>query len=166
MQAYGSFKGGEEAADLYEDREKLARVEADYQRKKAKIEEYIHYRDLDKTISRMRAIQGHSGTVPDSGSNLEALKSIEKEGEFDAALIRWMGDINAQRAEYGAQTFQSQAELSREAGYIGAAGTILQGLGQYDYRRFQPAGGGTTSLAYNPARYSYPNTYAGTGPGA
>ena len=141
LEAFGKKGAGDDAADVYENMEQLSRIEEKYQDKKAKLQEFVHWRDVKKLIGRQRAIAGHSGTVPDVGGNLDLLLETDKQASFDAALIRWTGAIHKERAKYGAQNFSDAASDMRTAGNIGAASTILDAAGRFDWKRFTPTGG-------------------------
>jgi len=133
--AFGQWKQGEDAADAYEYNEEIGKYQADYIRKSAAIELESLKRDVGRFVGRTRAIQGKSGTVPDSGSNADAIARIVEEGDIDAAIIRYRSEASAYLAEKGAQAAADSAANMRLAGGIGAGSTLLSGLGKWDYKR-------------------------------
>lgn len=138
VKAYGAYRQGQDAADVYEYNRQIARYKADAAQKQADVETAALERQVAKTIGRQRAIAGASGTVTDSGSNLDALLETRRQADIDAALIRYNADL----ASYGygaeADLLGLQAGQMRTGSYINVGSTLLAGASKYDYKKKTP----------------------------
>ena len=65
LDAYGQWKGGQDAKDVYEYNEALAEYQAEYIKEASELEIAALDRDVSDYVSRQRAVQGKSGIVPD-----------------------------------------------------------------------------------------------------
>ncbi len=134
IDAYGRWKEGEDARDVYKYNQAIAEYQADYIRKAAELEIEALNRNVSDFVSRQRAIQGKSGTVANIGSNLASIKQTYAERDIDAGLIRWRADKEADLVERGADLYGTQASQFRTAGWINAGTTLLGGLSKWDWK--------------------------------
>ena len=153
LSAFGQVKGGQNAADVYEYNQQLAKYRSKYAQQKGEIEVQALERDVKGYIGRQRAIAGKSGTVTDAGSNADAVARTRSEADIDASIIRYNADIESWMAENEANLLGTQANQALTAGYIGAGGTLLGGASKWDYKKTQLK------------TYSPPDRKFGVGPG-
>ena len=66
VEAYGQYKGGQDAKDVYEYNQAIAEYQAEYIRQASGKDIEALGRDVKAFVGRQRAIQGKSGTVPGS----------------------------------------------------------------------------------------------------
>jgi hypothetical protein len=135
IEAYGQYKGGQDAKDVYEYNQALAEYQAEYIREAAGKDIEALGRDVTEFVGRQRAIQGKSGTVANTGSNLDAIERTYAEGEIDAALIRWNADKRYDLAKQGANLLGTQADQFSFAGSFNAGTTLLGGLSKWDFKK-------------------------------
>jgi len=157
ISAYSQYKQGQDAKDVYEYNEALAEYQAEYINEAADLEIAALERDVGKYVSRQRAIQGKSGTVANIGSNADSIAASYREGDIDAALIRWRAGKDSEMAQKGANLLGTQANQFAKAGTINAATTLLGGLSKWDYK--------TTSLRTKQTSAGYPSVSTGYGYG-
>jgi hypothetical protein len=135
ISAYGQYRAGKDAGDVYEYNQQIAKYEAQYIKDRAAIEEAQLKRSLAKNISRKRAISGASGTVTDSGSNLDSLLQTVEEGELDAAILRYNAQIKSDAALSQSDLFGTQADQMYQAGILNTGTTLLNSASQYDWKK-------------------------------
>lgn len=135
LNAYGQYKQGQDVKEVYDYNEELAKFEAKYSQERADIETEQLKRDVTRYIGTQRAIQGASGTVVDTGSNLDAVIATEKEAAIDAAIIRRGAQVEQELALKRAKTLDKQGAAASTAGFINAGATLLSGLSKWDFRK-------------------------------
>jgi hypothetical protein len=135
VEAYGQYKQGQDAKDVYEYNQAIAEYQAGYIRDAAQIDLEALGRKVGDVVSRKRAIQGKSGTVANTGSNAGAIERIYNEGEIDAAIIRWNADKRYDLAKKGANLLGTQADQFSFAGSFNAGTTLLGGLSKWDFKK-------------------------------
>ena len=155
VDAYSQYKQGQDAKDVYEYNEELARYQAQYIRDASEIELTALERDVGKHISRQRAITGKSGTVVDKGSSADVQAETLKEGEIDAGIIRWRAGKLSYMAEKGADLLGTQGDQFSTAGKISAGTTLLGGLSSWDWKTSQLKSGFTYKKPPVPAFSGY-----------
>lgn len=136
LAAGGALLEGYQAKQTYDYNAAVARQEAKYAKNRATIEEQQFRRQLEAKIGRQRTIQGMSGAT--GGSNIAALERTIREGEYDAALIRYGGAVDAWRAESAANLYESSANKALFAGGINAGSTLLTTASKFDWNKFSP----------------------------
>lgn len=134
IDAYGRWKEGQDAKDVYKYNQAIAQYQADYIREAADLEIEALDRDVAEYVSRQRALQGKSGTVANTGSNLATIEQTYKERDIDAGLIRWRANKEADLVERGANLLGTQASQFSTAGWINAGTTLLGGLSKWDWK--------------------------------
>lgn len=137
LSAFGQYQGGQNAKDVYEYNQQVAKYQAKYAQQKGEIEVAALERDVKGYIGRQRSIAGKSGTVTDAGSNYDAQLRTISEAELDASLIRYNADMESWAYKNEANLLGTQAGQMNTASYIGAGGTLLGGLSKWDYKKTQ-----------------------------
>jgi hypothetical protein len=137
ISAYSQYKQGQDAKDVYEYNEALAEYQSQYIKEASELEVAALGRDVGDYVARQRAIQGKSGTVANIGSNADAIARSYREGDIDAALIRWRAGKDVEMSDRGANLLGTQANQVAKAGNINAATTLLGGLSKWDYKTSQ-----------------------------
>jgi hypothetical protein len=125
---------GYQAKQTYEYNAAVARQEAKYAKQRSAIEQEQYRRQLAQRVSYQRAVQGKSGTT--GGTNINALERTIREGEYDAELIRYGGDVDAWRAGAAANLYKDSGSKMMGAGAIGAGSTLLTGASRWDWKKF------------------------------
>ena len=139
VEAYGQYKGGQDAKDVYEYNQAIAEYQAEYIRQASGKDIEALGRDVKAFVGRQRAIQGKSGTVANTGSNLDAIETSYSEAEIDESLIRWNADQRYELARKGANLLGTQADQFSFAGSFNAGTTLLGGLSKWDFKKTKPA---------------------------
>ena len=152
IQAYGQYKQGQDAKDVYQYNEEVARLQAEYIKDASKIQLSNLARDVNRYVGRQRAIVGKSGTVSSTGSNLDVVNQAYNQAEIDAGIIRWRTSKMYEMAKKGANLLGTQANQFESAGNLSAATTILGGLSKFDWKR------NSTTTASRGAYYPGPKT--------
>ena len=103
----------------------MAGYDAEYVELKADVAE----RDLRKKGSQVigvaRAAAGASGFAADSGSNLDAIRDIDRNIELNAAAIRSDGRVLAGQVRDKALSLEAQARITSTLGKARGAATLL-----------------------------------------
>lgn len=133
--AFGQYQGSQNAADVYEYNAQVAKYRSQYAQDRSKVELARLSRSVESHISRKRAIAGKSGTVTDSGSNVDVRERVRDEAEIDASIIRYNADIESWAAENEADRLNTQADQIRGAGYVGVGSTLLNAGSRYDWKK-------------------------------
>ena len=133
-QAYGQYKGGKNASDVYKYNQQMAKYRAQYAKDRGELEVQRLERDVGRAISRKKAIAGKSGMDTGSGSNLDVLDKIRREGAFDAEIIRYNANAEAWAAEQNVDLLDTQADQFYNAGLLSASTTILNSASRYDWQ--------------------------------
>lgn len=128
FQAGAMLKQGEYAAKAAEYNARVLEQEKQYQLKKAKLEEEQFLKQGEGIKGRIRSGYGAGGVSVNSGSPVEVLFDTEDQIAYDAALIRYGGQVNAARYQSQANMARYQGQVSKYTSRIGAAGTLLTGL--------------------------------------
>ena len=101
-------------------------------------------------IGAQRARMGAAGAVVDSGSFLDLTLDTAKQGELDAMALLNEGKMEAWRARVQGTNYKAQSQLygmSKTNPYIGAAGTLLQGVGSAGMGSYSMMGSTTKPAA-------------------
>jgi len=155
VSAYGQYKQGQDAKDVYEYNQELARYQAQYIQDASEIEIAQLERDVSEYISRSRAITGKSGTVVDKGSSADVQAETLRQKDIDAGIIRWRTSRLVEMANKGANLLGTQANQFATAGNINAGTTLLAGLSSWDWKTSTLKSGFTYSKPPVPAFSGY-----------
>ena len=143
---YGQYRSAQDAKNVYEYNQALAKYQSKYIQDAADIEEAQLNRDVAQYIGRQRAIIGRSGTTASSSSNLKTIEATQREADIDAAIIRYKADLGSWSAKSQASLLGTQASQFNAASYINPSATLLTGLSKWDYRNLLPASSKSSSL--------------------
>lgn len=115
---------------------KIMSQEAGDARRRAQVDEENARIRQQQLQGRQRAVMGAQGVDMSSGNALDILSDTAAFGEMDALQTRENGEREARAAEIKGANFTADAQLGRmraksasQAGMIGAAGTVLSGVG-------------------------------------
>lgn len=133
--AYGQYSSGQNAADVYDYNQQVAKYRSNYAQDKATIQTAALERDVKGFIGRKRAIAGASGTVTDAGSNVDSVQKIRDEADIDASIIRYNADIESWAAGNEASLLSTQGQQMSSAGLLNAGGTLLSTASRYDWKK-------------------------------
>jgi len=84
----------------------------------------------DQVLGAQRAAAGASGVEAEGGSFGQLYQDTVTQGELDALTIRSNAAKGAWGYDQEAASSRYQGDMAAQAGYMSAAGTILQGAGQ------------------------------------
>ncbi len=145
MQGIAASKAAKAQAATAEQNARIADARAHDAIERGGIEEYRHRRQMALQQGAQRAMLAASGVVTDSGSALEVQDASMREGEYDAAVIRF----NSARERWGHQVqavqYRNEASAARAAGknalfgsFISAGtGLMSSGFGGSTFRPFK-----------------------------
>jgi len=145
LTAASSIVGGVGKYNAYKSQAQAAKHEGKYALQRGEFEEDRFRYQARQVLGRHRAISGISGTVTDSGSNLDVLAEAAGQMEIDAQLIRYGAEIDAWRAKGASEIAGSSADTALLTGFMSGGGTILGGASLYE----KYFGGGKSQL-YSP----------------
>ncbi len=138
LSMFSSIRGGYAASQAAEYNAAMARYEGKYQKQRAEFEEKQHRREVAKLIGRQTVAGARAGGGT-TGSDVTPLLETAKAGELDAALIRYGGEVGSWRAESAADLYEDEADEYKTAGWLGAGSTLLNTVGQYDWKKKYPS---------------------------
>lgn len=126
--AYGQVKQGQaaEAAGRYNAR--VAEQQAVATRQAAAADAETKRRQLDRVLGAQRARYGASGVIGSEGSPLLVMMQSEEEAALDVARVRYGGAAQSFGLEQEARLQRFQGKQARRQSYLGATGSLLQGL--------------------------------------
>ena len=111
-------------------------------------EEDAKRRETAQLMGRQRAVMAANGVDITMGSPLAVLGDTAKMGELDAVSIRTDAEREATALKNQSQLYQAEAKSALTGGYLGAAGTVLSGVGTVAdkwYKLRAPAAGGAAA---------------------
>jgi hypothetical protein len=129
VQAAGIQQQAESRAQAAEYKAKQDRLLAEDAIARGAQEEEKHRYEVSALQGRQRAVQAAGNLDLGSGSPLAIIADTAQFGEWDAQIIRDNANREKQTLMTQASLGDMEAENSREAGSIGAFGTILGGVG-------------------------------------
>ncbi|NIP24478.1 MAG: hypothetical protein GWN55_16275 [Phycisphaerae bacterium] len=138
LQAGASIRGGYAAGQAADYNAAMARYEAEHQKKRAAFEEEQHREDVARFLGRQMVAGAAGGGTTTTGSDITPLIETAKAGEVDAAIIRYGGAIESWRAEQASNLYRAQAGEYRTAGWVGAGSSLINTIGQYDWKSKYP----------------------------
>ena len=128
MQAGGAYQAGEAQAAWLNYDAALAQREAEITAKKTSYEVAAFRRQGEKFKAEQRATVGAAG-VRLEGSPLEVLAETASQIERDALMTRHIGKVQEQKYLMESKLLKTQAKYAKKAGRLGAATSLLTGLG-------------------------------------
>lgn len=124
--ATGAVISAQNSAAQAEFSASVQRRNAEAARAKAFVESERKRRDTKRILAINRARIGSAGLAIE-GSPLDALTDFAAEGELDALLIEYAGELGSIGREEQAALFRARAGQAQTAGTITAASTLLSG---------------------------------------
>lgn len=130
VQAYGQRQQGKVAQKIAKYNAAIARNRAADALKRGGIEAAEHRGRINALVGRQRAAIGASGAVVDMGATADLVRDTTVMGELEALTIK----NNAMREAWGFETMATQSlfegKAAKQAGTLGAVGTLLSTGGQ------------------------------------
>jgi hypothetical protein len=101
-------------------------------------QEEVQRRNARKQAGTMRAGLIENGIALESGTGADLVEESSLNAEMDALNIRYQGQLNAKgygesanQNTFAASAAEARGKNARTAGYFGAAGQVLSGVGGY-----------------------------------
>lgn len=114
VSAWGQYEEGRTQEEAYKENAKIALQKATYEEEKSR-------KKIRRLGSEQRLLYSKAGVDITSGSPLLVMAETAAEGEYEAQMIKWGGQTEAeQMRRYGS--------AARRAGNIRGASTFLSGL--------------------------------------
>lgn len=108
-------------------------------------------RNKERVMSRAQTVNAASGTGSLDQSFIEIVSDLEREGEYRKDVARYEGESRARDLEFGADinkyeasSQRAQGKAAKRAGYLKAAGSVLEG-GASMYKKYGGKPSGTTT---------------------
>ena len=144
VSAYGQIKQGQQAEGVGRYNAQVAEQQAASGRQAAAADAETKRRQMDRILGTQRARYGASG-VTSEGSPLLVMMQSEEEAALDVARVRYGGDAQAYGLEAEARLQKFRGKAARRQSYLGATGSLLQGVAGAA-GAFKGVGGGTTGV--------------------
>jgi hypothetical protein len=125
----GQMKQAESEAQVLEANAAAAKIEATSFQEQAKAETLKLSRERRQMIGQQAAIMGAAGVDISSGTPLDVMAETAGNFERDIEQLGYTGDVRAASKAYEASIYDWQASNKRRAGWIGAIGTAVSGIG-------------------------------------
>jgi hypothetical protein len=104
----------------------------------ANAQEELQRRNARKSAGNLRAGLVENGIALEGGTGADLVEESSLNAEMDALNIRYQGQLNAKgynesanQNMYAASAADARAKNAKTAGYLGAAGQVLSGVGGY-----------------------------------
>jgi len=133
--AVGGISSAMQQADAMKANAKAARQEARSIQESAKGESLRLSREKRRIVGKQANIMAGAGLDISSGSPLDVMLQTTRDYEEDIQLAGYNADAAAASKRHEADIYDWAAPQRRKAGWIGAGGTLLSGLGNYGMRR-------------------------------
>lgn len=142
LSAVSQYQQGQTAAAAYEYNAKVAEAEGRARKQKAGLEEEQSREKLKRILGTQRALYAKAGVDITSGSPLLTMMDTAMEGEKEAQLIRYGGEVEEAQAINQARLQRMYGAGARRAGTVGGVSTFFTGLGQAgtQYARIKKGG--------------------------
>jgi len=148
VSAYGSVRQGQATAKAAQAAAQLNEIQAQQADQQSQREAQAFRRRFAIEQGANIASAGAAG-LSMSGSTLSLFEQNFAEGELEAANIRYNGLVQKSNAITSASMNRAMGSNARTAGYISAAGTVLQGAGTIGASRSSggSSGGGSSGAS-------------------
>ena len=127
VQAYGQYKQSQQQAAVYKYNAQVAQNNAASSRNAAAIDMYQIREKNKRVLATQRARYAKANLQLSMGSPLEIMAASARQGELDAQVARYRGELGAAGYEAQASLLISQAKSIRQAGVISATSSLLSG---------------------------------------
>lgn len=125
--AAGQARAGRTEETIGLENQRIANREADYLLKRGRLEERVFRREGKKALGGIRAAVGASG-ITQEGSPQEVKEESAANIALNALLIRHRSIKEAADLRQRGAMAAQEGRAARQAGAIGAAGTVLSGV--------------------------------------
>lgn len=130
VSAAGSISAGNSAKKAYDYNAQVSRERAQSELDAAAAEAMQIRTDVARKMGDAKAAYGASGVVLGSGSPLDVMSDLATQGELSTQLRLYEGKLRAKSAIEQANLDTMQGKAAQTAGYYGAAGSLLGGIGK------------------------------------
>jgi hypothetical protein len=137
LSAVSSIQQGKQQAQMMEAQAKAARMEAQSIQQAGKAESLKLSRERRQMIGQQANLYGAAGVDIGSGSPLDVMAQTAGSYEEDLQNIGYGTDLRAASKNYQASIYDWMAPQKRRAGWLSAAGTVLD----YGMEMFAPSTG-------------------------
>ena len=127
VQAYGQYQQSRQQAAVYKYNAQVAQNNAAASRNAAAIDMYQIREKNKRVLATQRARYAKANLQLTMGSPLEIMAASARQGELDAQVARYRGELGAAGFEAQASLLTSQAKSIRQAGVISATSSLLSG---------------------------------------
>jgi hypothetical protein len=153
VSAYSAIQAGESRAQAARYNRKVALNQAQEAKDRAAVEVQRQRQHAMQVESANRAQMGASGAVGDYGSALLVAQENALQGEMNAQVAEYTGEVEAANYMRRAQLMGMEGQQAQTAGYLTAGSTTLSGMGGLLREYGKPAKGegfqgGYSNLAY------------------
>lgn len=136
--ALGAVFQGNAASNAASYNASIADMNADRSRTEAAARVEASVRKSRRVLGAQRAGIAQSG-IAFEGSMSDVVQKSEANADLDALSLAYEGEAGARNYSNQAQLLRTQADNAKKAGYIGAATSVLSGLGR-GYGQFRRGG--------------------------
>jgi hypothetical protein len=144
VSAFGKAQAGNQQATADTFNQKVATENASIAGQEATSQAAIDKVATERTEGAITAAYGAGGVDPDRGTPLDVLFDQAATGKLNQNLDLYKGEVASVGDLDQANLYGYQAQTARQAGTIGAAATILSGVGQTAFASRLPWGSPTT----------------------
>jgi hypothetical protein len=130
MSAIGAIQQGNNAKAAADYNAGIMEQNATIERQQATAREETQRRQARQILGEQRAGFSQAG-IGLGGSASDIMDESATNAELDALTLRYEGDLRARGLMAQAESERFQGRNARTAGYMGAAGSILGGIGGY-----------------------------------
>lgn len=146
LSAAGAIQQGNAASAVADYNAKVARQTASAEQQRAAYEAGITKDRVRGIMAQQRAGFASAGLDPRAGTPVTVLGDTAKQGELDVLARLYSGEAAATSLRNDAARFQAEGAAAKSAAKIGAATSVIGGLG-----KLAGSSGGTS--AYKPLSY-------------
>jgi hypothetical protein len=129
--AFAKTSQGRGDKEAYDFKATVNRQQADRERQVSQIESRNFKRDNDALAARRRAEFGATGVQQSTGSPLLATEDFLTEMELQEQIIRFGGNVRAERLEQQGNLNAVAGRAAQRRGYASAGSSLLTGLSSF-----------------------------------
>ena len=143
LQGFGQMTSGYAQAYQMQEEERLAGYQVTYELQAAEVEEADFRETANTVIGKGVAETGASGFDASVGSAADAINSLIRRRELDAAAIRHGGKVAAWAANEERKALKYGARTTKIGAHFAGAGAVAQGIGgAWSWWQGRKGGGG------------------------
>lgn len=130
VSAAAAIHSGRQSAAAADTNARIMEAEAEQARTTAQYNADIHREKVRRALSAQRAMHGRTG-FDTAGTPLAVFEDTAAQGELDALVIKYGGDITAAAKRSGSYLQRMQGQTAETLGYMKAGSTLLGAAAQY-----------------------------------